>query len=426
MGPITFKLDMIQTLALAAVVLFAGYGIRRRVAVLDRYNIPAPVVGGFLFAAVALVLRLAGLLAFEFDTTLQPPLMIAFFTTIGLGASLGLLRIGGPQVLLFWALASLLAVFQDAVGVGLAKLLGVHPFLGLIAGSITMTGGHGTGAAFGKLMEDQYAFPGAVTLAMAAATFGLVSGGLIGGPIATWLIGRRGLAPRPAGQAAPVPAAVAEYQPLDQEIDTEPAGAAPTAYTLLKIITITLVAMWAGAALGSWIQGAAGITLPAYIGAMIVAAVLRNVDDGVGALRKPRAGRSAGLFGIEQRVVDDVGTVALSLFLSMALMSLKLWELLDLAIPMLVILAAQVTMTGLFAAFVTFWAMGRDYDAAVMAGGHCGFGLGATPNAVANMEAIAERFGPAPRAFLVLPLVGAFFIDFTNAIIITTFLNLVH
>ncbi len=427
MGPITFKLDMIQTLALAAVVLFAGYGIRRRVAVLDRYNIPAPVVGGFLFAAVALGLRLAGVLAFEFDTTLQAPLMIAFFTTIGLGASLGLLRIGGPQVLLFWLLASLLAVFQDAVGVGLAKLLGVHPFLGLIAGSITMTGGHGTGAAFGKLMEDQYAFPGAVTLAMAAATFGLVSGGLIGGPIATWLINRRGLAPgTPAGQDAAVPAVVAEYQSLDQEIDVEPAGEAATAYTLLKIITITLVAMWAGAALGAWIQGAAGITLPAYIGAMIVAAVLRNVDDGVGAVRKARAGRAGGLFRIEQRVVDDVGTVALSLFLSMALMSLRLWELLDLAIPMLVILAAQVTMMGLYAALVTFWAMGRDYDAAVMAGGHCGFGLGATPNAVANMEAITERFGPAPRAFLVVPLVGAFFIDFTNAIIITTFLNLVQ
>ena len=427
MGLITFKLDMIQTLALAAVVLFAGYGIRRRVAVLDRYNIPAPVVGGFLFAAIALVLRLAGVLAFEFDTTLQAPLMIAFFTTIGLGASLGLLRVGGPQVLLFWVLASLLAVLQDAVGVGLAKLLGVHPLLGLIAGSITMTGGHGTGAAFGQLLEDQYAFPGAVTLAMAAATFGLVSGGLIGGPIATRLINRGHLAPRRGtGQPAPVPEVVAEYQPLDQEIDAEPAGEAATAYTLLKIITITLVAMWAGASLGGWIQATAGITLPAYIGAMIVAAVLRNADDGVALLQKPRAGRGAGLFGIEQRVVDDIGTVALSLFLSMALMSLKLWELLDLAVPMLVILTAQVAMMGTYAALVTFWLMGRDYDAAVMAGGHCGFGLGATPNAVANMEAITERFGPAPRAFLVLPLVGAFFIDFTNAIIITTFINLVH
>ncbi len=428
MGPIsiTFKLDMIQTLALAAVVLFAGYGIRRRVAVLDRYNIPAPVVGGFLFAAVSLALRLAGVIAFEFDTTLQSPLMIAFFTTIGLGASLGLLRVGGPQVLLFWVLASLLVILQDVIGLGLARLLGVHPFLGLIAGSITMTGGHGTGAAFGKLIEEQYAFPGAVTLAMAAATFGLVSGGLLGGPIATRLIRRRGLVPRPAAEAAPAPVAASEYHPLDQEIDTEPAGAAPTAYTLLKVVTITLVAMWAGAALGSWIQGTTGITLPAYIGAMIVAAVLRNVDDGVGAFGKRRGRRKPGLFAIEQRVVDDVGTVALSLFLSMALMSLKLWELFDLAIPMLVILAAQVMMMGLYATLVTFWLMGRDYDAAVMAGGHCGFGLGATPNAVANMEAITERFGPAPRAFLVLPLVGAFFIDFTNALIITTFLNLVR
>jgi ESS family glutamate:Na+ symporter len=424
MTPLTFKLDMVQTLALASVVLFLGYGIRRRIAVLDRYNIPAPVVGGFLFAAAALALRLAGVLAFEFDTTLQAPLMIAFFTTIGLGASLGLLKIGGPQVLLFWGLASLLAILQDAVGVMLAKGLGVHPFLGLIAGSITMTGGHGTGAAFGKLMEEQYAFPGAVTLAMAAATFGLVSGGLIGGPVATRLITLRRLQPAKAAHAdARAAAAAGEYQSLDQEIDTEPAGEAATAYTLLKIITVTLVAMWAGASLGQWIQRTAGLTLPAYIGAMIVAAVIRNADDGVAAWRGRQNPRAPGLVSIEQRVVDDLGTVALSLFLSMALMSLKLWELLDLAIPMLVILTVQVTMMAAFAYFVTFRVMGRDYDAAVMAGGHCGFGLGATPNAVANMEAIVERFGHAPRAFLVVPLVGAFFIDFTNALIITGFLN---
>ena len=427
MSTLTLKLDMVQTLALASAVLFAGYGIRRRVGVLDRYNIPAPVVGGFLFAAVALALRLGGILAFEFDTTLQAPLMIAFFTTIGLGASFGLLKIGGPQVLLFWLLASLLAVFQNIVGVALAKGLGVHPFLGLIAGSITMTGGHGTGAAFGKLLEDQYAFPGGVTLAMAAATFGLVSGGLIGGPIATRLIkGRRlGPATKTARQGAPAPAA-AEYQSLDQEIDTEPAGEAPTAYTLLKIITVTLIAMWAGSLLGGWFQRTVGLTLPAYIGAMIVAAVIRNADDGVAGWRRAARGRARGLVGIEQRVVDDLGTVALSLFLSMALMSLKLWELLDLAIPMLVILVVQVSMMAAFAYFITFRFMGRDYDAAVMAGGHCGFGLGATPNAVANMEALVERFGAAPRAFLVLPLVGAFFIDFTNALVITAFLNLVR
>jgi glutamate:Na+ symporter, ESS family len=422
------RLDMIQTLALAAVVLFAGYGIRRQVGVLDRYNIPAPVVGGFLFASVAFGLRMAGLVGFEFDTTLQTPLMIAFFTTIGLGASLALLRVGGPQVLLFFLLATTLVILQNVVGVTLALSMGVEPLLGLIAGSITMTGGHGTGGAFGQLIQEQYAFPGALTLAMAAATFGLVSGGLIGGPIATKLIRSRKLSPANArGGSAPPPALA--HAALDEEIDTEPAGPPATAYTLLKIITVVLVAMWAGGLLGGWVQanvrlpeatlfgytlGGGPLTLPAYIGAMIVAAVIRNMADLTRGVR------------IEQRTVDDIGTVALSLFLAMALMSLRLWELLDLAIPMFVVLLAQVTMMAAFAYFVTYRVMGRDYDAAVMAGGHCGFGLGATPNAVANMEAIVERFGAAPRAFLVLPMVGAFFIDFTNALIITVFINLVR
>jgi ESS family glutamate:Na+ symporter len=400
---------MIQTTALAAVVLFAGYGIRRRVGVLDRFNIPAPVVGGFLFAALALTARLTGVLQFEFDTALQAPFMIAFFTCIGLGASLGLLKVGGPQVLLFWLLASVLAAIQNGIGVGLAVAMGEHPFLGLLAGSITMTGGHGTGAAFGKLMEDQYQFTGAVTVALAAATFGLVSGGLLGGPIGTRLITRLGL--KPAAAAAGTAPANLEHAALDSEIDTESTGEAPTAYLLLQVLTVILVCMWAGGLLSRWLGQY--VTLPGYIGAMIVAAVVRNLADASGALK------------ISPRVVDDMGTIALSLFLAMALMSLKLWELLDLALPMLVILLAQVTMMGIFATWVTFRLMGRDYDAAVMAGGHCGFGLGATPNAVANMNSLVERFGAAPRAFLVVPMVGAFFIDFTNAIIITTYINLV-
>ena len=405
--PTVLTLDMMQTVALAAVVLFVGYGVRRRVGVLDRFNVPAPVVGGFLFAAAALALRQTGVLTFQFDVALQTPLMVAFFTTIGLGASLGLLRVGGPQVLLFWGLASLLAAVQNGVGIALARLLGVNPLLGVLTGSITMTGGHGTGAAFGKLLEEQYAFPGAVTIAMAAATFGLVSGGLIGGPVGTRLIRRFGLTPRPA---APPPAL--EHAALDEEIDTEPAGEAPTAYTLLKTLTVILVAMWAGSLLSAWLGRY--VTLPGYIGAMLCAAAFRNVADATGLVR------------IEQRTVDDLGTIALSLFLAMALMSLRLWELLGLALPMVLILAVQVAMTAAFALFVTYRLMGRDYDAAVMAGGHCGFGLGATPSAVANMTALTERFGPAPRAFLVVPMVGAFFIDFTNALIITTYLNLVR
>jgi ESS family glutamate:Na+ symporter len=406
---IAFKLDMMQTLALAAVVLFVGYGVRKRIAFLDRYNIPAPVVGGFLFAALSLGLRQAGVVAFEFDTTLQAPLMIAFFTTIGLGASLSLLKVGGPQVILFWGLASALALLQNGVGIALAKGLGVHPFLGLIAGSITMTGGHGTGAAFGKLMEDQYGFSAGVTLAMAAATFGLVSGGLIGGPVATTLIKRHHPKHTRHSISKATKEAVGEFQSLDQEINVEAGGAPATAYTLLKIMTVVLATMWVGGLLSRWLGQY--VTLPAYIGAMIVAAIVRNTTDFVPAMK------------LEQRTIDDIGTIALSLFLSMALMSLRLWELLDLAVPMLVILTAQVAMMAAFAYFITFRVMGRDYDAAVMAGGHCGFGLGATPNAVANMEAIVERFGAAPRAFLVLPMVGAFFIDFTNAIIITSYIN---
>ena len=402
--------DMIQTTALAAVVLFAGYGIRRRVPVLDRFNIPAPVVGGVLFSALALALRQAGLVQFEFDTTLQAPFMNAFFTCIGLGVSLSLLRVGGPQVLLFWGLASLVAVLQGAIGIGLARAMDVNPFLGLITGSITMTGGHGTGAAFGKLIEDQYHFPGALTLAMAAATFGLVSGGLIGGPVGTRLIQGRGLKSS-GGRPVPLADAVA-HAALDEEIDTESAGAAPTAYLMLQTITLVLVCMWLGGIVSGWINNY--FTIAGYIGAMLVAAVIRNVADFTGVLR------------IEPRVVDDIGTITLSLFLSMALMSLRLWELFDLALPMLAILAVQVALMAAFAYWITFRVMGRDYDAAVIAGGHCGFGLGATPNAIANMGALEERFGPAPRAFLVVPMVGGMFIDFTNALIISTYINLIR
>lgn len=398
----TIHLDMMSSLALAALVLMMGYWVRQRVRVLNRYNIPAPVVGGVLFATGVLVLRLSGLLLFEFDTTLQTPLMIAFFTTIGLGASRHLLKVGGPQVLLFLVIAAVLAVLQNTLGVVVARIMGVSPLLGLIGGSITMTGGHGTGAAFGQLLQDEYAFPGAFTLAMAAATFGLVSGGLLGGPIGTRLIERLGGNARSTSTTA---VTAAHSQPETTAVEH-------SAYGVLKGLTIILTAMW----IGSLISALLGryMTLPAYIGAMLAAALIRNVDDTVPLIR------------IDPDVINELGTIALDLFLAMALMSLRLWELLDLAIPMLVILCAQVVLMGVFAWFVTFKVMGRDYDAAVMAGGHCGFGMGATPNAVANMEALVERYGPAPRAFLVLPLVGAFFIDFVNSLIIVTFINVFH
>ncbi len=414
------RLDMISTLALAALVLMSGYRIRRWIRPLARYNIPAPVVGGFLFAALVTLLRNGGLLQLEFDTALQTPLMIAFFTSIGLGASRRLLQVGGPQMLLFLLLASTLAVIQNGVGIGLAHLLRVDPLLGLISGSITMTGGHGTGAAFGRLLEDHYGFTGAFTLAMAAATFGLVCGGLLGGPVGTRLIERlRGKAGEgPEGTSVPSAEPAPDTGPAGPSVTvTGPAllgleGGERSAYTLMKGLTVILAAMWAGSLVSGWLGHY--VTLPAYIGAMLVAALLRNGDD---LLRHPR---------IDARLTADLGTIALDLFLAMALMSLRLWELFDLALPMLIILAVQVMLMGSFAWLVTYQLMGRDYEAAVMAGGHCGFGLGATPNAVANMEALVERFGPAPRAFLVVPLVGAFFIDFTNALIITGFIDLLR
>jgi glutamate:Na+ symporter, ESS family len=405
----TLKLDMIQTVALAAVVLFIGYGVRRRVGVLDRFNIPAPVIGGFAFAILALILRQTNVLVVEFDTLLQTPLMISFFTTIGLGASLVLLKRGGPQVVIFWLIASVLAVIQNGVGMGIAGAMGVDPKFGLIAGSITMTGGHGTGAAFGRLIEEQYQLQGAFALAMAAATFGLVAGGLLGGPLGTALIRRHNLKPA-AASMSPAKRDEAEAAPLDAEIDVEPTGEVPSAYHSMQMIALVLACM----AVGSVVSGFAArfITLPAYIGAMLVAAVARNVFDFSGWLR------------IAPRTIDNIGTISLALFLTMALMSLRLWELFDLALPLLVILLAQTLVMWGFAAWITFRAMGRDYDAGVMAAGHCGFGMGATPSAVANMGSLVEKFGPAPRAFLVLPMVGALFIDFSNALIITTFLNI--
>ncbi|MBF8295189.1 MAG: Sodium:glutamate symporter [Bacteroidetes bacterium] len=297
MDPIVFKLDMIQTLALAAVVLFIGYGIRRSIPVLEKYSIPAAVVGGLLFASVALVLRLLGWVVFQFDTSLQAPLMIAFFTTIGLGANLKLLKIGGPQVLLFFTLATILAILQGGLGVVLSRILGVHPYLGLIAGPITLTGGHGTGAAFGKLLEESHQFSGGFTLAMAAATFGVVSGGLIAGPITTALI-KRWNPPHLSSSVTPeVRKATAQYMNLEHEVDKEPLGEPPTAFRLLKIIAIMLVAMWIGSLLSAWLNQY--FTLPAYIGAMITAAFICNGAQGL-------------KLKIEQRVVDDLGTIGRS------------------------------------------------------------------------------------------------------------------
>jgi ESS family glutamate:Na+ symporter len=402
-------LDLIHTLAFAGIVLFLGYGIKRLIPPLGRYNIPAPVVGGLLVSVLVLTARQAGYTLVKFDTTLQTPLMIAFFTTIGFGASLSLLRVGGPLVVLFFAFSTIVAVGQNVIGAIVAMLVGQHPLMGVLAGSVTLTGGPATGLAFAPLFEASV--PGAATVAVAAAMVGIVAGGIMGGPIGTWLIERNKLATPKAianGGATPMAMHVVEDM-LPDPAAGAPAGEDVEAYGLLKALVIILVAMW----IGAWVSkgfAALGATLPAYIGAMLVAAVIRNVDD------------VTGLFGLSQKLIDDLGSVALSLFLVLALMTLELWKLAGLALPLTVILLAQLLLVAV-CALGAFRLMKRDYDAAVMSSGFIGFMLGTTANAMANMEALVHRYRAAPTAFLVVPMVGAFFIDFTNAIIITIFLN---
>jgi ESS family glutamate:Na+ symporter len=405
------KLDLIQTVAFAGVVLFLGYGIRRLVPPLARYNIPAPVIGGLIVAGILTWARSRGTVLVEFDTALQSPMMVAFFTSIGFAASLRLLKVGGPQVLIFFAVASVFAIVQNLLGAGMAMAMGLHPLFGVLTGSVTLTGGPATGLAFAPIFEAN-GVPGAATVAVASAMVGIVMGGVIGAPIATRLIERNDLRvarQSPARMDTPVAAHVMEEQLADEPAQAPP-GEDEESFVLLQSVVLILVAMWAGTWVSKGIT-ATGFTLPGYIGAMLVAAFIRNLDDVTGRIK------------LSQRVIDDIGNVALALFIVMALMTLKLWEIQNLALPMLAILAAQVVLIAVICVWPMFPLMGRDYESAVMSGGFCGFMLGTTANAMANMRSLVEKYGPAPRAFLVVPMVGAFFIDFTNAVIVTLFVN---
>jgi ESS family glutamate:Na+ symporter len=404
-------LDFINTVAFAGLVLFGGHAVRRALPWLSRYNVPAPVVGGLIVAAAIAVARSRGATLVTFDTRLQTPLMIAFFTSIGFGASLSLLRVGGPQVVVFTVLCAALAVLQNAIGAAVAVVLGQHPLFGVLNGSVTLTGGPATGLAFAPLFESA-GVVGASTVAVAAAMAGVVSGGLIGGPIGTLLVRRHRLAePHVRGRTNPPIAAEIVESHIEERESLAPAGEDRESYALLKALVVILVAMWLGSIVSGRLESW-GVTLPAYIGAMLVASAIRNIDD------------ASGIVGLSQRTIDDLGNVALSLFLVLALMTLRLWELADLALPMIAILAVQVALIAAVCFWPVFPMMGRDYESAVMSGGLCGFMLGTTANAMANMEALVDRYGPAPRAFLVVPMVGAFFIDFINAILITVCLNL--
>lgn len=415
---------------LAVPVLLLGEWLTRRIPALGRFNIPAPVTGGLL---LSLALLVAGALTAEpvqmaskvtarwwtWLVTIEPeweaaparsvtlPMLVAFFTCIGLNASRDVLRRGGGQVLLFLGIGTTLAVLQNVVGVGVAALLGADPLLGLVSGSISMTGGHGTALGFAPVLEQQ-GLAGAGPLGAAAATLGLVAGGLLGGPVGIWLVRRHGLRAA-AGPGVRLEAGASGAAGILRDLAAMRSGGWPVLWHLLLVLACVKAGAWV-----SHFMELTGIRFPPHIGAMVVGVVVRNALDALG-LRRVRGD-----------TVDLIASVMLAFFLTVAMMSLNLIEVGGAALPMLVILAAQVVLMAVFAATITYRVMGRDYDAAVMAAGHCGFGLGATPNAVANMKSLVDRLGPAPRAFLVIPLVGAVLIDFANALNVTLFLNLLR
>lgn len=401
-----FHLDLVQTVGLAIAVLFVGYFFNTRVKFLRDNNIPEPVVGGIVFALVTALAYAYLDLTLNFDMSMKKPLMLTFFTTVGLGASFRLLAQGGPRVLLFLGLASVYLMVQNGIGVGLALATDLHPCFGLLGGSVTLAGGHGTGATWAEAFAKTQNLRGSMELAMACATFGLVLGGLIGGPVAQRLIRRHGL----TSSEKVDPVAAAEDPDAPITYDPEDADRV-TPLKVMETLLIILVCIILGETAVAVLK-AQGVILPTFLCALLVGIVITNACE------------ATGIYGINKQCVDLLGTLGLSLFLAMSLMSLRLWELTNLAGPMLLILLVQTAGLATFAYFVTFRVMGGTYDAAIMAGGHCGFGMGATPTAVANMESLTSRFGPSSQAFLVVTMVGAFFIDITNAMVIQFFLAL--
>lgn len=391
------ELDMYQTLAVAVLVLMLGKFLRARVQVLERFCIPAPVIGGVLFAIFTCVCYVTGVAEFAFDDILKEVCMVMFFTSVGFQANLKVLKSGGRAMIVFLGVVIVLIVSQNFVAVGLAKLLGVDALVGLCTGSIPMVGGHGTAASFGPLLEKA-GVSGASAVAIASATFGLVAGCVIGGPTAVSRIRQKKL--HSFETATGSNEVVVDKNEVTGAIDSD---------RFLNAALCLALAIGAGTVVSAWLNKV--FTFPIYIGAMLVAAFIRNTTD--------MAGKE-----IPMEEISTIGSFSLSLFLGLAMMGLKLWELADLAVPMVVMLVAQTVLMMVYAYFVVFNLLGKNYDAAVMTSGFCGFGMGATPNAMANMQAITQKYGPAPTAYFVVPLVGSLFIDFMNTIIITSFLNL--
>ncbi|MGM0837330.1 MAG: sodium/glutamate symporter [Bacillota bacterium] len=395
------EFDQITTVFLAVLLLLFGGVLIKKVSFLRRFCIPAPVVGGLLFALLVTVLRTAGI-NIGLDTSLQSLFMLTFFTTVGLGASFQLVKLGGKILLIYWLACGVLALVQSAVGISLATAFGLDPLLGVMMGAVSMEGGHGAATAFGGTIEE-LGINSALSVGLAAATFGLVAGGLVGGPTVRYLIKKYNL--KSSSTAEEEVAATKETSIASNSFEFN------SQQFMVQILIITFC-MAAGSYLGTLFSDLTGFVLPGYVGAMFVAVIVRNILDGINKNT------------VNMNSINLIGNVTLGIFLSMALMSIKLWEVASLALPMLAIVFVQVVIIILLGVFVLFRALGKDYDAAVMVGGFTGHGLGATPNAMANMSAITDRFGPSSKAFLIVPIVGAFLIDVFAMPIIITSINL--
>jgi sodium--glutamate symport carrier gltS len=396
------NVDVYGTLVAASLVLLLGNRLVAALPLLRRWTIPEPVAGGLVAALILFGLHTFAHIDVSFNAELQTPLMLAFFATIGLNANLASLKTGGPMLARFLVVVIGLLVLQNLVGVGLAYALGVDPLFGLLGGSVSLSGGHGTGAAWGKVFTEHHGLQSATEAAIACATFGLVMGGILGGPVAQRLLKRSG---RGEGASAEAPGTA------DTNAFEEPQAEQPTtAAAFIETLTLIAISLAAGNVIARWLVGTPA-ELPAFVCVLFVAVLLAN---GLALARRPVTAHAVAL----------IGNVSLALFLAMALMTLRLWDLAALALPVFSILVAQTVLMVLYAMFVTFRVMGANYDAVVLAAGHCGFGLGATPTAIANMQAVTARFGHSHLAFLVVPMVAAFFIDIANAIVIKLFLAL--
>ena len=397
-----FNLNIYETMALVSIVFYIGKYIRNKFSILSKYCIPPSVVGGFIFAILILILKVTDIATINLDITLQEIFMTTFFTSIGFTASFKILKQGGIKVIIFLGLAILLVVLQNVVGVTLASLFNLQPLLGLCTASIPMIGGHGTAGSFGPLLENM-GISGATAVSIASATFGLIMGSIIGGLVARNLIHNHKIKTVHDENSKVPPKEVGDFNEENQNI-----------LCLKQLMTgasFLFIAMGLGSIISDFIQNS-GLTFPSYIGAMIAAAIIRNIYD--------LAGKE-----ITEKEIETLGSLSLSFFLTMALMGLKLWQLFDLALPLMVMLIAQVVLVGCFAYIITYKVMGKNYEAVVFASATCGFGMGATPNAIANMDELTNRYGFVHTPYFVVPIVGCLFIDFVNSAIITMFINFI-